>query len=135
MSSPFFFSSLFFALCNVIRIPESGKCLLGECEILGIQFKVSGISLTIRIRNTSSTDKKSRIQRMESGIHGLEFVVPENIRTRPPPHGGQRKSEGREGGGSKKEAISDGGGGLLPECLFLFFWFFVFFFSKGSDLD
>ena len=93
----FFFSSLFFASCNVILIPESSKCLLGEFEILAIQLKVSGILLTIRIRNTSSTDKESGIQRLESGIHGLEFVVPENIHTRPPPHGGQRKSEGRGG--------------------------------------
>ena len=99
MSSPvfFFFWSLFFASCNVIQVPESSKCLLGEFEILAIQLKVSGILLTIRIRNTSSTDKESGIQRLESGIHGLEFVVPENIHTRPPPHGGQRKSEGRGG--------------------------------------
>ena len=131
MSSPFFFSSLFFALCNVIRIPESGKCLLGECEILGIQFKVSGISLTIRIRNTSSTDKKSRIQRMESGIHGLEFVVPENIRTRPPPHGGQRKSEGREGGGLKRRQFPMGVGGCFLSFCFCFFVFLFFFFFQG----
>ena len=126
MSSPvfFFFSSLFFASCNVIRIPESSKCLLGEFEILAIQLKVFGISVTIRIRNTSSTNKESGIQRLESVIHGVEFVVPENIHTRPLPTEGNGNSRG---GGVQKEAISDRGGGLLPN--------FFFFFSKGPDLD
>ena len=43
-----------FAPCKGILIPESGKILFME---LGIQLKGSGIPLTIRIQNPSSTDK------------------------------------------------------------------------------
>ena len=43
-----------FAPCKGILIPESGKILFME---LRIQLKGSGIPLTIRIQNPSSTDK------------------------------------------------------------------------------
>ena len=51
-----------FAPCKVIGIPESGKLLLEESRILGIQLKKFRIPLTIGIRNPSSTDKRSEIQ-------------------------------------------------------------------------
>ena len=58
-----------FAPCKGIRIPESGKFWLVES---GIQLKESGIPLTIRIQNPTST---VRIQYLESGIHGVEFRI------------------------------------------------------------
>ena len=41
----------------------------------GIQFKESGILLTIGIQNPSSTDKDSRIQYLESGIQDVESRI------------------------------------------------------------
>ena len=38
----------------------------------GIQLKESGILSTIEIRNPSPTEKESRIDYLESGIHGVE---------------------------------------------------------------
>ena len=40
-----------------------------------IQFKESGILLTIEIQNPSSTDKDSRIQYLESGIQDVESRI------------------------------------------------------------
>ena len=41
----------------------------------GIHFKESGIPLTIRIQNPSSTEKEFGIQHLESGIHGVESRI------------------------------------------------------------
>ena len=71
--------------CKVIRIPESEKfCLwnpessenlfVGNWES-GIQLKKSGIPLTIKIRNPSSTNKESEIYCPESGIHSVESRI------------------------------------------------------------
>ena len=40
-----------------------------------IQLMIPGIPQTIGIRNPSSSDKESRIQYLESGIHGLESRI------------------------------------------------------------
>ena len=41
----------------------------------GIQLKESGILSTIEIRNPSPTEKESRIEYLESGIHGVESRI------------------------------------------------------------
>ena len=41
----------------------------------GVQLEESGIPLTIRIRNPSSSNKGSGIQYLESGIDGVETVL------------------------------------------------------------
>ena len=59
---------------------DTGKFFLLESEIReiswalesGIQLKESEIQLAIRVRNPSSTDIKSGIECLESGIHGVE---------------------------------------------------------------
>ena len=76
--------------CTVIRIPESGKFCLWNPEssenlfvgnwksrtwAFGIQLKKSGIPLTIKIRNPSSTNKESEIYCPESGIHSVESRI------------------------------------------------------------
>ena len=57
--------------------PESNSWALES----GIQFKESGIPLTIGIQNPSSTDKDwnpvSGIWNLESGIHGVESYIPD----------------------------------------------------------
>ena len=45
----------------------------------GIQLKESGTLITIVIRNPSSTDKGSRIQHLESGIHGVEYRFQDSL--------------------------------------------------------
>jgi len=40
-----------------------------------IQPEECGIPITIEIRNPSSTDKKSGVQYLESGIHGVESGI------------------------------------------------------------
>ena len=52
---------------------ESG--ILGLESGIQLQLKKSGIPLTIGIRNSSSTDKESTIQYLESRIHGMEFRI------------------------------------------------------------
>ena len=77
-----------------IQILESGKFLLVESAILeislmetrilgfGIRNTAQGIRipLSIGLRNQGSTDKKSRVQYLESGIHRVEFRVRDSIR-------------------------------------------------------
>ena len=41
----------------------------------GIQLKESGIPLTTGILNPGSTDKKSRIHSLESGVHSVESRI------------------------------------------------------------
>ena len=65
------------APCKEIYILESGKFLLVETRILrfGIRSTAQGIqfaSSIIGFWNQRSTDKKSRIQYLESGIHSVE---------------------------------------------------------------
>ena len=59
--------------------PKSGKFVLVELKSWAldaeIQLMISGIPQTIGIRNPSSSDKESRIQYLESGIHGLESRI------------------------------------------------------------
>ena len=68
------------ALCKGIRIPEFGKVLFVEYEILG--FEIWNTAQGIRnpakdgIQNRSSTEKKKTgIQYLESGTHGLESRI------------------------------------------------------------
>ena len=77
-----------------IQILESGKVLLVESRILeialvetrllgfGIWNAAQGIQIPLSIgsRNQRSTDNKSRIQYLESGIHGVESRVRDSIR-------------------------------------------------------
>ena len=59
--------------------PKSGKFALVELKSWAldseIQLMIPGIPQTIGIRNPSSSDKESRIQYLESGIHGLESRI------------------------------------------------------------
>ena len=59
---------------NNLSIPEYGNFLLVNLESLesGIQFKDSGIPLPILIRNSSITDKESKIHGMESRIQDCD---------------------------------------------------------------
>ena len=63
----------------IIRIQESGERFLLDSGILGfgtgIQPKESGNPLTIEIRNPSSTENKSGIQYLDSGIHSVESRI------------------------------------------------------------
>ena len=62
--------------CNFYyRIPESGEFVLVGSEILGFGIQ-NPESLKIRIYNSSSTDKDSGIQYLESGIHKGEILSP-----------------------------------------------------------
>ena len=59
--------------------PKSGKFVLVELKSWAldseIQLMIPGIPQTIGIRNPSSSDNESRIQYLESGIHGLESRI------------------------------------------------------------
>ena len=74
--------SITLAPCETILIPES-LCTLESWALgSGIKLKASSIPLTIGIRNPSSTDNeswiqylKSRIHRVEPGIHSVEFGI------------------------------------------------------------
>ena len=59
--------------------PKSGKFVLVELKSWAldseIQLMIPGIPQTIGIRNPSSSDKESRIQYLESGIHGVESRI------------------------------------------------------------
>ena len=65
-----------FASRKGIRIPESWALESG------LQLKESGIPLTIRIQNPSSTDKETRIQYLESGIESVESRIQDCLRFR-----------------------------------------------------
>ena len=56
------------------HVRESGFRISWALES-GIQLKESGIPLTIRIQNLSSTDKETRIQYLESGIESVESRI------------------------------------------------------------
>ena len=45
----------------------------------GIQLKESRISLTVAIRNPSSTDKESEIQYLKSRIHDMESRIQDRL--------------------------------------------------------
>ena len=60
-----------------LRISESGKLLHVESEI---QLQESGILLTTRIQNSTSTDKGCRIQYLTSGIHDVESRIQDCLR-------------------------------------------------------
>ena len=65
------------------RNPESGDFCLWNKESwaleCGIQLKESRILLTIGIWDPGSTDKESRIQYLESGIHGVESRIQDGL--------------------------------------------------------
>ena len=65
-----------FASRKGIRIPKSWALESG------IPLKESGIPLTIRIQNPSSTDKETRIQYLESGIDSVESRIQDCLRFR-----------------------------------------------------
>ena len=59
------------ASCKENEIPESGKFLPLESGILDFGIR----NTTQRIRNPSPTEKESRIEYLESGIHGVESRI------------------------------------------------------------
>ena len=65
------------APCQVIWIPESGKCL--EIPNPRLWKPESGIPLKSEIRNPSSTDRKLGIQYLESGIHIVESRIQDSL--------------------------------------------------------
>ena len=75
-----------FTPCKEIEILESGEVLLVlvETRILGfgIRNTAQGIRIkpSIGFRNQRSTDKISRIQYLQSGIHSVESRVRDSIR-------------------------------------------------------
>ena len=73
------------AQCKGIRIPESGKFLLVESGILGLEIRntaeKSGNPLTTRIQNPSSIDAQWETleSRIKSGIHGVEYKIQDGL--------------------------------------------------------
>ena len=69
------------AKCKGIRIPESGKFLLVESGILGLEIRntaeKSGNPLTTRIQNPSSID--AQWETLESGIHSVESRIQDGL--------------------------------------------------------
>ena len=65
------------ASCKEIQIPGNFSLWNLESWTLesGIQLKESGIPSTIEIPNPSPTEKESRIEYLESGIHGVESRI------------------------------------------------------------
>ena len=68
-----------------IRIPESGKFLLVESGILGLEIRntaeKSGNPLTTRIQNPSSIDAQWETLEsiIKSGIHGVEYKIQDGL--------------------------------------------------------
>lgn len=73
MDKSTFSTELFWKL--YYRIPECGEFLLVESEILGIRIR-NPESLRIRIHISSSADKDSGIQYLDSGIHKRGILNP-----------------------------------------------------------
>ena len=73
-------SSKYLQLNEIRDIRERFIVLVVFTIFVGIQLKESGIELTIGIWNPNSTDKKSAIQYLESGIHSLEFRIQDRLR-------------------------------------------------------
>ena len=63
------------ALCKGIRIPESGKVLFVEYEILGFEIWNTAQGIQNPTKDRIPLKKKSGIQYLEPGIHGLESRI------------------------------------------------------------
>ena len=68
-------SSKYLRINEIHDIRERFIILVVYTIFVGIQLKEYGIPLTIGIRNPSSTDKKSAVEYLESGIHSLESRI------------------------------------------------------------
>ena len=69
-------SSKYLQINEIHDIRKRFTILVVYVTFVGIQLKESGIPLTIGIRNPSSTNKKSAVEYLESGIPSLESINP-----------------------------------------------------------
>ena len=73
-------SSKYLQISKIHDIRERFIILVVYIIFVGIQLKESRIPLTIGIRNPSSTNKKSAVEYLESGIPSLESRIQDCLR-------------------------------------------------------